>query len=173
MVGALVTSVYCWIELTKDPYSAAGFLFAGINDILFPSLVILSVLFHTLTYTLLLFKVYHVIKQRKNKDTELKMKVARNRLSMFLGLVVVAMPVFVYAETITYEDPMKEFLIAISFDLLGLNVIAMVYLFQAIGLLLKSDKRPQNRNVLSIKCVEPTDTKAAMDGHLVTATELI
>jgi hypothetical protein len=171
MVIILVTSVYIWIELSHGPHSAAGFLFVRINNLLFPSLVILSALFHTLTYTLLLWKVYHVIKQRKTNDTQRKMKVARNRLSMFLGLVVVAMPVFMYSETITYEHPLKEILLAISFDLLGLNVIAVVYLFRAIGSLIKSEKRIQNKNVLSVKCADATSP--ANDGHLTTATKVI
>jgi hypothetical protein len=172
MFTLLAFSLFIWIEQSRNPNSATGYFLYGLSNVLFPSFVMFSVLFHTLTYILLLLKVYKVIKSQKTKEVELKMKVARNRLCMFLGLVVVTIPVFGYAEAITYQDPMKEFLLAISFDLLGLNALAMVYLFQAMGLLLKSDKRIQNRKAPPLQCIEMTITRHQFDGPLVSATQL-
>jgi hypothetical protein len=173
MLSILAFSLFIWFEFWQNPDSAAGYLFVGINDVLFPSFVVIAILFHSLTYTLLLLKVYQAIKQRKNRNMEAKMQVAWKRLWMFFGLVVIAMPVFIYAETITYEDPLKDVLYAISLNLLGLNVIALVYLFQAIGLLVKSDRSAIQQKPPSMRSVPVTDTKPAVDPQLITTTELI
>jgi heme/copper-type cytochrome/quinol oxidase subunit 2 len=153
-------SVYIWYELTQNPLSASGMVFVGINNILFPTFVVSAVLFHTLTYTLLLFRIYFAMKGKKNKAIESKMIVAWKRLWLFFIFVIAAIPSFIYAERTTYEDPMKVFFHAFSLNLLGLNVIAMIYLFQAIGLLVKSDKPIQN---LKLPSHRPTlsDTKPA------------
>jgi hypothetical protein len=169
MLTLLSFSILVWIH---GPHSATGSFFWGLSDILFPTFVLLAVLFHSFTYTLLLFKVYKVIKAKKTKEIGLKIKIARNRLWMFLGLVVVTMPVFAYAESITYADPMKEFLLDISFSLLGLNAIAMVYLFEAMGLLLSSERRTHNQLALPRQCIEMTITRPHMDGPLISATQL-
>jgi hypothetical protein len=126
------------------------------NNMLFPLYVLLAVAFHTIVHCFIFKTVYEALKGKPKAKKS--MKKALKTLLLTLFLTIVSIPIYVWAEVIpSYTDPMKSFLLYLSLDLLGMNVIGTVALFKSISKVTFSAKRLVEkpnvpRNTYEIQC---------------------